>query len=226
MNKMHLLPFCAASFFVAFPVMADPLVVIPAGRVACSVELTPSKLGDGSKDEQGQRFKHIDVVRDGNFQRDIVTGSSGAPGEVWRALDVHLLVAGKVSDGNTSFNIYPLGSCFADDFTPRILNLDIASFSWIAPSSFVAKESKEGKETFHYRAPVSIPGKLPVDPPRQVFYDAWIEVKSLLPIALDDSEYHYVLTFSPTPALALVLPDRFKKRLLYYERANAMARPL
>lgn len=71
-----------------------------------------------------------------------------------------------------------------------------------------------------------MPGFLPHDPPRQVFYQAWVDAKTSMPVALDDSTSLYELTFSPTPAAALVMPDRFKQTLAYYQRADAIARRL
>jgi hypothetical protein len=229
MNKSYLLLPFVASIGLTFRALADSLIDLPAdGKLSCSVEVATSTPGSAAPPTSvpGNQIKRIEITRDGNLQRDVVTRSSGGSREVWRVLDVQLLLAANDSAANKSVNIFPTKSPFADEFTPRILALDRGSLSWITPSTLVGKENKDGKDVFHYHAPVFVPGILPRDPPRQVFYDAWIDAKTLAPVEFGDGDVLFKLTFSPTPADSLVLPDRFQKVLEYYQRANTIGRRL
>jgi hypothetical protein len=222
MNKGYLLLPFIASISLNSSAFADPLVALPASSIACSVDLTASASPSGAPPAPTGRIKHIEITRDGDLQRDIVTWSDGSSSETWRIFDVRLLVADNKASAN-SVNVYALDSSQAAGFTPRILALNLRSFSWISPGRLVGKENKDGKEVFRYRAPVLVPGFLPRDPPRQVIYQAWIDAKTLIPVALDDSDDTYKLAFSAPPTEPLILPERFKKIVDYYTRANAVA---
>ena len=227
MNRSIPLLAVAASMAISLWTHAQPAVDLPPGRLACSVEVTPSATSGMTKPPQPpvRWIKHVDIVRDGNLQRDMVTWSNGVLLEVWRVFDAGVLLAAR-STGDNDVNVFPINSSYAGDYTLRILALDPGSLSWLAPSSLMGQVSKDGTNVFEYRTAVLVPGYLPHDPPRQIFYEAWVDAKTFTPTAFSDGDNLCKLTFAGPPPDPLVMPDRFQNVLKYYQRANSIGRRL
>jgi hypothetical protein len=232
MNKVALLllgPFILAN---STGLKANPLINFPAGDTVCSVTVTSHLIGfshtPANVNTEGSPvvLQSVEITRIGKLQRDEMTWSDGKKTEAWTLLDLGLTLAEKVVS-SSSF-IYELlkGSPFRNAFCPTLLDLDEASVTWINPQSFTGNTDLEGKPTLHYQTKMSLPA--PNGPPRNVIYQAWIDAKTLKPLALDDGDALYALTFSVSPASTgpLILPDRFKKNLQEYENANAKIRHL
>jgi len=240
MSKKSLLLSCLGwILFGTSALFANPLVNLPSGNMACTVAITahlnspapdPSMpdvqdVSAPSKDTGTNAMKAADIIRVGKLQRNIITWSSGTTSEAWTLIDTGLTLAEKAT-GPTKF-IYelPKASPTRNSISPTILDLDADSVTWIFPRSLIGKTAYKGKPSLHYQRGISLPAA--IGPPRTVLYQAWIDPKTLVPIAFDDGDALYELTFSKDPPTQpLVLPDRFQKELQEYENANAVIRHL
>jgi hypothetical protein len=213
---------------------ADPAVVIPAGDLACSVVITNhagSPPPDGTNPAPPPAktstvrpmMTAATIVRVGRMQQDTFTWSNGTTSESWTLLDTGLTLLEDPTGPAKSIYELPRGSAVRKVLSPPVLALDAASLDWINSSHLTGKTAHDGKPAIHYQA---IEALYNFVPPKSVLYQAWIDPKTLAPLAFDDGDRLYELTFSAPPAQPLVLPDRFKKDLNEYLNANAKPRHL
>jgi len=244
MSKMRRLLSCLGLVLLGSRALfADPLVALPSGDMACSVAITahagtaipdpakppvtgaPGPAGSAKPATGAPVMKTDEIVQVKKLRRDIFTWSNGETSETWTIIDSGMTMAEKTV-GPSKF-IYEMsrGSVIRNVVCPTMLDLDAASTTWISPQSFTGKADHGGKASLHYQARISLP--MPAGPPRTVLYQAWIDPKTFVPIALDDGDALYELTFAPQkPTEPLVLPVRFQKDLQQYQNANATIRHL
>jgi hypothetical protein len=104
------------------------------------------------------------------------------------------------------------------------LSYDSFSFDWLTPETLQEKDpvSYLGKKCYHYKGTVLFPeisGTPGVEP---IHYkrEAWIDIQTLLPVALDSDTSHSVFTFSDKPPTGpLPLPSNFKQSIGRYKLA-------
>jgi len=254
MNKKICLAACLTAFvFFEQPLLSDPAYVfLPEGNMSCSVEVTPSKpTVDSAKPQKTKAInetnavadkiplprlgmKSIEITRVGKLRRDSITWWDGHTSETWYLLDVGLILVEQahiIQEVRTSTQGQD-----RNGLVPKLLDLDQASLSWIKPENYKGEESLNGKKNYHYRTVITIPGPPMSDPktgkeipgePIHLIYQAWLNPKTLQPIALDDGDQNYTLTFSSTPPTEhLELPERFKKDLQEYRNAHIVPRHL
>ena len=232
MNRKRLLLYYASSILLVFSASAAPLVVLPTGDLSCSVEVS-KKQSSGSSQQTASAssgggapsMKHVDITRVGNLRRDIITWSDGNTTETWRVPDLGVSLVEVFYPARCIYDVRA-GSVMGGLFLRRVLDLDPASVDWITSSSLVGKEDRNGKPTIHYRGTVLIPSGSPGIAPYHSFYEAWVDAQTLVPVAFDDGDNIYELTFNAPPTNPLVLPERFRKDLHQYQSAHALARHL
>ena len=205
---------------------ADSLVNLPTGTMSCTVTATahfneaPADAPPGQPPPKVRIAETaVQVDRTGNLQRSVATWNDGNTVESWMHLDSGMTQVERFR-GQTILDLPKNSGARVGipllDFTPE-------SVAWISPHTRTAKVPIDfnGKPAMHYQTVVEIPqeGSLP---PIRLTYQAWIDPKTLVPLAYDDGDYLYLLTFAKTaPTEPLVLPDRFKRDLQGYLNANA-----
>lgn len=229
MNKRYLLFFSLILLLTGFPVLAAPLITLPKGDMSCSVDVTvnqaPSSTQPASPKTEIPQMKHVEIAQVGNLRRDTITWSDGDKTETWKVLNTGFSLVEVTYPAKCIYDV-PAGSFMGSYFSRKILDLTPASTSWITVASLVGQTDHDGKPAIHYRASVVVPSNVPHQAPRQVFYEAWVDAKTLIPMAFDDGDYVYELTFSDPPTAPLVMPERFQENFRYYTRANTIARHL
>jgi hypothetical protein len=234
MNKSSRLLILSWITFSSPLLQADPALVIPPGNLSCSVVVTnhagaPVPLLPSSAPvpprKPGLRpsMTAATIERVGGLQHTIFSWSNGSNSEMWILLDKDLALLEDASGQGKSIFELPRGSAVRKVLSPPMLDLDAESLAWINSQNLTGKAAYKGKSSLHYQATQALYNFIP---PRQVLYQAWIDPKTLLPLAMDDGDNLYELTFAAPPSEPLVLPDRFKKNLQEYYNANAVPRHL
>jgi len=178
----------------------------PGGDAAWVVELTPS---GGGKDSA---IKKVQVTKSGAVARYVITWSSGKITERWRFSSAHMTVdqnptsgsAIVILDSNLLFNLS----------MPSIDGVEATAFDWINRPFYKDTVPYEGSKTpcYHYAGMVSNMHLNPRPPPELIPYpptmhEAWIDKKTLLPVAIDDGYNLAIFTFLPPPTEPLVPPQ-------------------
>ncbi|MDD5262757.1 MAG: hypothetical protein PHD76_13005 [Methylacidiphilales bacterium] len=203
---------------------ADPLVKFPEGNAAWIVEITYPKPSQSNtlapsspqqKPVNTRKPQKIEVTQADNVRRIRITWDSGAPTEQW-----------SIPNLPVTFKEYPDGSVFTvlkgsiqyqtDNFN---LACDAPAFAWITPKDIVGKDpvTYEGKKCYHYAGANGIVLNIPHYKPAMEKHEAWIDIKTSLPVALNTETSHSVFTFLPAPDGPLEMSEKFKKEIAYYK---------
>jgi hypothetical protein len=178
-------------------IWAAPLVQFPAGPAAWRIDVTASPKGDddapAAQSLGPNTVQKVEVTQNEHFARNLVTFGSGISRESWSITGTSLILT---EDPNGTAFITPTTIFFNIPYLP-------STFSWLSPSLLADKTAVfyQGKTCFHYKSSKA---------------QAWVESKTLLPVAYDDGQHLAIFTFLPTPQEQLVLPDKFKKVLTNY----------
>jgi|GEM_PF-5765115 len=170
-------------------------------------------------------LKTVEITRIGKMRHDILTAEDGSTFENWYDYVNGLLAHGKLNGSSISSPIVISLGAHVDDyvgaFAPKILDLTDDSLSWVNQQAFKGKTLINGKTAFRYQKTYKVGGTVISDPKTGalkmiggdlITFQAWIDPKTKVPIALDDSQWNYVLTFSaPVSTTPLVLPAVYKK---------------
>jgi len=236
MNKKCLLFSCLSWILFGAPaLMADPLVVLPSGEFACSVAVTPRQSAPPAPahsvpanaqpvPEKPAVIQSVNILRAGKLQRNDTTWSDGQTSEAWILIDRDLALVEETIGLNTFIAKMPKGTEKLNRLCPTILDLDAGSMSWISPRSFTGTIALQGKPALHYQATRSL--IVAGGAPRILLFQAWIDAKTLAPLALDDGDALYDLTFFAPPDGPLVMPVRFQQELQHYENSTATLKHL
>lgn len=164
-------------------------------------------------------IKTVAITRVDGLQRDTITWSTGTTTDTWLLTDTGMMLSEAMS-GSSKFIV----ELTKDDPTrkfscPIALQMDADSMAWITPQTFTGKASFHGKPALHYQASMPIGMGLK---PTMGLWQAWIDEKTLAPLAFDDSNSLYEVTFDDTPPTErLTLPAQFETDLQKYYNANA-----
>jgi len=147
----------------------------------------------------------VDVTQTGNLCRSIVTWSDAKVTESWWLKSPPWVLFDRQNPPDI---IVMTDARFLSDFRP-----DASMFSWLDSQSFTDKKSFQGKPCDYYQKVfppfLHPPGVEPIP----VLHEAWVDAKTGLPAAVDNSVALYVFTFNPPPSDPLTLPERFQKEL-------------
>jgi hypothetical protein len=198
--------------------MEGPLAIIPEGNVSCHVVVTSRafqnhKAKDGKPDlatiTRLPILTEIQITRVGSLIRYQLTWTGDRQTEAWMDAKSDYLVqrhprTGKllVLPGNT----LPI---------PLLADLKPEAVSWIQPGDLTEGDSRlDNKKCQHYQRTIPLPDD------GEALYQAWIDAKTRLPLALDDSNALYKFTFETTaPVGPLVMPDDYRRAINQYREA-------
>ena len=193
-------------FFSPF-LHANPLVVFPQGDFSCAVDVVQRNASTRMV------MKKITIMKVGSLRMDAIIWSNGSTSQIWDLLDRKISLM-ESNYGNKDVQL--LRGEYRDLSYPKLLRLDEESVAWIAPKSF--NKSGSSAVELYYNTKVAIPG---VDggKGRTVFYQAWIDAKTLLPTKLDDGDALYTLKFSDPPTTPLVMPEKMQAEVKRWDAA-------
>lgn len=231
MNKIRKTPIAALlGGCLLFPCLAsaDPSVQFPAGNAAWMVEITalhaapatpPPVSPPSDPVDSLKRPRKIVVTKVDNVQRINITWSTGAPTEKWSIANAPVVFK-EYSNGVvfaiSSLDIEALG----DNIT---MPYDASAFSWVTPATLKEKQpiNFQNAQCYHYVGSIAIPqASFPgYAAPAAVREkrEAWIDSKTLLPVALATETSRCVFTFLPPPVDPLVIPEKFKTEIARYK---------
>ncbi len=210
----------------------DPPVIAPPDNFACSVAVTfhgilakdaaPGAMTTPA-DSKIPTVKSDTITQTGNLRRDVLTWSDGTTSEAWTMVSTGFTMLEKAAGTTKGIYKMPKKSSMRALLFPTILDMDTASLTWLNPSSFVDKNGLKGRNGSHYQSHGFLYNFVPA---KSVAIQAWVDAKSFIPFAFDDGQCLYELTFTSPPTEPLVLPDRFKEDMEYYQRANGTIKHL
>ena len=210
MNKMLKTSVLILAFVQVFFAIGkgDDLVHFPHGPASWTVDVTP--LPGGARLAQGTVIQKIEVTQDEHQRRCIVHWSNGSTRETWMLTGLDVVLT---EDPNGHAMLADNTYSFAVAFLP-------GDFLWLKPEFLQERDpiDYKGKKCLHYKGPsmhpvFSVRGE--GDDP--VMCEAWIDSKTLLPVALGDATCVGTFTFLKAPEAPLVLPAKFKSKLDRYK---------
>jgi hypothetical protein len=206
MNKIYTLGFfLALSAAFLRSSWADELVTFPNGPASWTVNIGPSTQPNHPPLAINHIVK-IEVSQDSEKRRSLATWSSGTTVERWTITKYNLILA-EEPDGNVVV-VRDSG----DEGSGYALPFGASSFRWLTTKYLHEKDpvSYEGKSCFHYQGKVDFASSYGGPTASPGIYEAWIDSKTLLPVALDDGTGLGLYSFQKTPTSALNLPPKFE----------------
>ena len=229
MNEATHTPFFAALIagcFLFTGIAPAQSVQFPTGDSAWTVDITyPHDAATPPPQPGGintavAKAKRIEIAQFNNEKKIRVTWTDGHTTEQWTIPNLPVV-----------FKQYPNGIVFplssgdmehkVDDFN---MPADLSAFSWVTPACLEEKGpvSYQGQLCYHYVGTLNAPGM-----PRghskgpaissTVRREAWIDCKTMLPVALDTGTSRCVFAFQQPPAAPLNMPLKFQEAIASYK---------
>jgi len=195
-------------------VSAQGLVAFPTGNAAWTVSFTPSSSASAETNSNSPQKKpsQIDVTQLNHVKRIQITWTDGTTTEQWAIPPMPVNFEEDPRNGSIDPN---LADSQSEGYIKFAIPCDSRAFRWLTPATLKEKDpiSYEGTLCFHYAGQDSpVPGA--EAQPRE----AWIDAKTLLPVALDTGTSLAVFTFASKPPTGpLVMPVKFQKAINYYK---------
>jgi hypothetical protein len=235
MNKRYGASLTVAVFLL-LPIAASagPFVTFPTGDAAWSVNITytnssvsnappvspPSSDGPPPAYTQNaaasRKATKVEVTLLNNVKRTVITWSDAKTSERWTIPNLPVVFEGDPRDDSIA-SVRDGGS--RQIFDSFSLSCDEDAFSWLKPEFLQGKTpvSYQDKQCFHYLGSVALPGVFGNNH-ISVKREAWIDSKTLLPVALRMEMSLSVFIFQEKPPVGpLVLPPKYKKAVDYYK---------
>lgn len=185
------------------PAAGKDSVSFPAGSAAWTIAISDSPNHKGPP-FSGPKLQKIEAVQDTHFLHNAVTWSNGTKRDYFSIVGTDMFM---VQETRTSVTLKQTGPYAHVPYLP-------SCFDWVQPSLLQEKDpiSYQDKMCFHYK------GTMPLSPSigaagqgETILGEAWIDSKTMLPVALDDGIYLATFTFSKDPPAPLKLPPGFKE---------------
>ncbi len=209
MNNACLAGTCLILGLFPFDKGAGDLVKFPTGLAAWRVEITPMSSGNAGA-TTGAHIVKIDVVQDDEKRRNLVTWSQGSVMEQWEIYRYNLILRKDPMDH--AFATSGVG----DSTDGGAISHSPASFRWLA-SEFLQEKTPidyKGRKCFHYKGTIERSVLNGVkDDTAMLAMEAWIDSKTLLPVAYEDGTGLGTFIFLKPPSAELQLPAPFQKVL-------------
>jgi hypothetical protein len=158
--------------------------------------------------------KSVQVSMDALARRDVIKWSTGRSTEVWLLKDAFLI------EHPSGKWINVLNRRFSGDVVESHLRKDTKGFDWLSPETFLDVSSFQGKKCFHYLSKAPPPQETPKNPNPNALYlrqiqpsfarEAWIDIQTNLPVALNDGETLFTYKFGEAPAEPLKLSPKMQ----------------
>ena len=190
--------------------------VFPQGDAAWTVDMQSGSSGGGSTQPQ---IQHAEVTQLNHLKRVHLVWDDGKTTEKWMIPGLPVVF---VQDPQTG-KVRPKQDGGPEQLLENFLNnYDEAAFSWVTPASLKEKDPIDygGKQCFHYVGEVVIPNMTRNEPGdhSQHMREAWIDAKTLLPVALNNGQSTSTFKFQDKPPTGPLLPPpAFKKEIAYYK---------
>jgi hypothetical protein len=163
------------------------------------------------------KLQSVQVVIYRDVRRDVVKWSTGKSTEIWLLKDVFLVE----HPSGQWINTY--NRRFAPDAVELHLRRDIKGFEWLSLEKFKDIVTYNGKRCFHYKMDTPAPLPKPASNSNNPSYgllqlgkwtptscEAWIDMKTSLPVGLNDGEYVYTYSFGSAPSEPLKLSPKMQ----------------
>lgn len=224
MNKANVAFFLVGLLCASHAACSD-LVKFPSGPAAWTVEVKDSQISESSESAastpaRGPKIVSVAFTQDEEKRRSVETLSDNSTKEKWDFPKMFLVIA-QDPDG-TPFAVMN-GGLIAQTVSIPFIESD---FQWVQPGCLQEKDpiSYHGMQCFHYK------GHRPAMQGALVLPDssceAWIDSKTLRPVALDTGTMLGVFTYQkdppPTP---LKMPAAFQAKLDRWEMCLGIVKP-
>ena len=172
---------------------ASSSVQFPVGPAAWTINVTPSTTVANPPPLAGVEVVKVEVVQGDRFTSHLVSYFNGASRISYTIAGTSLLLT---EDPKGTVFLTPSSKRFNVPFLP-------AMFDWITPSTLKEKDpiTYGQKLCYHYKGPAG---------------EAWIDSKTLFPVALDNGYRTATFTFLPPPETQLALPPKYEQVLDNY----------
>jgi hypothetical protein len=188
------------------------LFVFPTADAAWTVDITQ----ESSTPARGAYLKHVEVTQVDKLKKIHLDWSDGTSSEKWTIPGLPVTFVQNPRTGT----VWPQQNGSAMQTSSNFgLTYDSFAFAWIKPENLQEKTpiSYQGKQCFHYigSTTYALPGSKPSDEDKR---EAWIDAKTLYPVALDTGSSLTTFTFQDKPPTGpLTPPPEFEKEIAYYK---------
>ena len=195
--------------------LASPLAAYPAGDLVCQIQVNPKNLPPPQSQTDLRDMPimtGIRMTRVGSVICYQIQWIGNRTTEAWKDTTSGYGVRQHPRTGE--LYVVPGG-----DLMPATLaGVDQPSIAWIRPEDLVGQVRFENKKCLHYERTMVFPEG------GTCVYKAWIDMETGVPLAFEDAEASYKLTFVTDPPPAPIkMPPAFQKELDRYK--NAMTPP-
>lgn len=215
---MNRLPFlsvllCISSFATAqeqekyqFPSGPATWVVtcVPKGSSPSS-EQSSTKAGENS---EPATVRQIQVSQTKDARRSVIHWSNGQTRELWSLPKLEVIVT---EDPAGAAIVSRNTLLFGEPFSP-------SEFAWLRTTPRTSEKPVAYGEVqcYHYKGTMELPDPAGMGPAESIPCEAWIDAKTLLPVAFLRGDVLGQFTFTPLLG-AVEMPEKFRKRLDYYK---------
>lgn len=151
--------------------------------------------------------KKIEVAQGESIARSVIQFSNGRTQELWSVPRLGVMLT---EDPSGQAFVTRETLVYGDPFSP-------SNFNWIKKDSVVGEKlvQFDGLECKHYKGFILSPVVVGVGKPKEIPCEAWIDAKTLRPVALLRGNLLGKFVFGE-PAGDLKIPKKFQERLDYY----------
>jgi hypothetical protein len=221
MNKWYHLPAGLVLISLCSHLVANDSISFPKGPAAWNIKITDSP-NRKTPSNATARLSEIDVTQSDEFRHSRITYADNQAKEFWSIVGSNLFLT-EYPNGVVALN--PTSRFFFVPFAP-------SSFDWIQPGCLQEKGPVEyqEKKCFHYKGPMGWSpttgaSGMPTSAGGSVTLttgEAWVDSKTLLPVAFDDGQILAVFTFHAPPTTPLVPPAKFLGLYEKYKIVNGI----
>jgi hypothetical protein len=202
---------------------AGNLVEFPAGNAAWTVEIgyRNSPAASANPDSYAPRKAlKVEVTQAEGVRRMLIKWSDGKVSERWAIANLPVVFEQDPRDLKVVVPVQ--AGSLGNQITEFEIPSGASSFAWLKPQLLANEKPMKyrDKDCLHYVGTIAAPAVSGEKAPPPVRAEAWIDSKTLLPVALDSELALCVFTFHERPpAVPLVIPPVFKQRIARYKEA-------
>jgi hypothetical protein len=200
---------------------ADDLVRFPSGNAAWTADIShhgPAAVIANPESYVPRKAKKVEVMQVNGAKRIVITWSDGKVSERWAVANLPVVFEQDPRDPKVVIPVQT-GS-LGNKITEFEIPYDASAFAWVRPQLLEKADPVKyrNKDCFHYVGTIVYPAS-PGDDPPPIKAEAWIDSKTLLPVALDSETTLSVFTFQNPPTAPLEIPAVFRQRIARYKAA-------
>ena len=150
-------------------------------------------------------IQKIEVTETGDITQSVLTFTDGTRNEAWWLKSPPWMLYDRPDGPGILVSTLP--------FMMASYKPDASLFTWVNKGSFIKDVSYLSKECGYYEKLLPLEGRPPGEDVPPVLHRVWLETKTGLPVAFDNTAVLYVFTFNQPPKEQIKLPDRFRDEL-------------